>query len=311
MYGSHAGLVLGLHRTRLTPTLLRAALAFGVTTVDTAPHYQRGSGHQQLLAAAGNLLGRFAVCTKIGYHHDIATGETTHSLAPQRLRHAAEAAVRDLGQPPAVLWLHNPERSLADLPLDQAADRLAQAVDVLADAADRGWCRHWGIATWNPEHVWPAVTALHGHCPMPGLVMTRSGLLAPPQSLAAAEDLAMYCRARLWGMSPFGGDTTDSVWHVVDPRQFLAPGQESTRWQAALRLALAVPAVQRVAVGVSTAAHLAELLAAPALTVNSRRVASYRELVQRRSSSATCCAAHSAGARSGSSAGRSSSGTRL
>lgn len=310
MHGSHSRLVLGLHRTRLTPKLLRAAIAFGVRTVDTAPHYQHGTAHRQLVDAAGNLLAHFAVCTKIGYHHDTATRENTHSLDPRQLQLAVQAAVRSLGRPPAVLWLHNPERALTGLPADRAAEQLADAAQVLASAVEHGWCRGWGIATWNPEQVWPVVAAMHDNWPMPELVMTRSGLLAPPQALTAAEHLAAHCRARLWGMSPLGGDTQDPVWREVDPRQFLAPAQESTRWQAALRLALAVPEVERVAVGASTPAHLAELVAAPSLAVNSRLVASYRQLLERRSAAATFSAACSAGARSGSPAGRSSSGAR-
>ncbi|SDX99685.1 Predicted oxidoreductase [Saccharopolyspora shandongensis] len=312
MHGSHARVVLGLHRTRLTPQLLRAALTFGVTTVDTAPHYQHGTAHQQLIDAAGNLLDRFTVCTKIGYHHNTATGRNTHSLDPQRLWSSAEAAVRSLGQPPAVLWLHNPERSLAGLPVHHAAEQLAQAAVVLARAARRGWCRSWGIATWNPDQVLPAVAAIRDDWPRPGLVMTRSGLLTPSQALTAAEGLAARCGARLWGMSPFGGDTQDPVWREVDPCQFLAPGQESTRWQAALRLARAVPdGVERVAVGASTPAHLAELITAPRLSVNTRLVASYRRLLERRSAAETSTAASSAGARSGSVSGSVNSGARL
>ncbi|WP_190816554.1 aldo-keto reductase family protein [Saccharopolyspora pogona] len=220
--------------------------------------------------------------------------------------------MRSLGRPPAALWLHNPERSLAGLSVDHAADRLVQAAEILASAVERGWCRSWGIATWNPEQVWSVVAAIRGDWPRPGLVMTRSGLLAPAKVLIAAENLAARCEARLWGMSPFGGDTQDAVWGEVDPRQFLAPRQESTRWQAALRLALAVPdAVERVAVGASTPAHLAELLPTPGLTVNSELVASYRQLLERRSAAETSLAARSAGARNGSLSGNASSGARL
>ncbi len=312
MHGGHPRLVLGLHRTRLTPDLLRAALTFGVTTVDTAPHYQRGTAHRQLVHTAGSLLDRFAVCTKVGYHHNTATGENVHSLATQQLRIAASTAVRSLHQPPAVLWLHNPERSLTGLPVQSAAERLAQAAEMLAHAVERGWCRSWGIATWNPEQVLPAVAAIRGDWPRPKLVMARSGLLAPAAVLTAAEHLAAHCQARLWGMSPFGGDTQDPVWREVNPRRFLAPGQDSTRWQAALRLALAVPdRVERIAVGTSTPSHLAELLTAPDLAVNAQRVTSYRTLLERRSAAETSSAACSAGARSGSPSGSANSGTRL
>ncbi|OQO89626.1 hypothetical protein B1813_22195 [Saccharomonospora piscinae] len=309
MHGGHASLVLGLHRTRLAPDLLRAALAYGVTTVDTAPHYHGGTAHQQLADTAGDLLHRFAVCTKIGYH-TTASGSNVHSLAPQRLRTAASTAARSLRQPPAVLWLHNPERSLTGSPVQAAVERLLEAAAVLTKAVERGWCRSWGIATWNPDEVLPVVAAIRGDWPRPGLVMARSGLLAPAPVLTAAERLAAQCRARLWGMSPFGGDTQDPVWREVDPRKFLI--EDSTRWQAALRLALAVPSgVERVAVGASTSSHLAELLAAPALAVHSQRISSYRMLLERRSAAETSTAARSAGARSGSLSGSTSSGARL
>lgn len=79
-----------------------------------------------------------------------------------------------------------------------------------------------------------------------------------------------------------------------------------------MRLALAVPdSVERVAVGASTPAHLAELLTAPALTVNTRRVLSYRRLLERRNATETSQAARSADSRSGSLYGSASSGARL
>lgn len=219
MHGSHTRLVLGLHRTRLTPELLRAALAFGVRTLDTAPHYQHGTAHQQLADTAGNLLARFAVCTKIGYHHDTATGTSTHSLDPRRLRRAANAAARTLGRAPAVLWLHNPERSLAGLPVNHAAEHLAQAAEVLAGTVQRGGCRSWGIATWNPELVWPVVAAMRGDWPRPELVMTRSGLLAPPQVLTAAEHLRHAVPGQAVGHEPV---------RRGHPGPGLAPGRPAT-----------------------------------------------------------------------------------
>lgn len=299
MLGDHSGLVLGLHRTRISRELLRAALAFGVVTLDTAPHYQHDSGHQQLVDIAGELLGRFAVCTKVGYRRDRATGRPVHSLDPRILRSAVEDAAGSLGCEPAVLWLHNPERSLARLPVEQATHRLGEAAAVLADAVGRGWCRSWGIATWDPHLLRPAITALDDRCPTPGLVMARSGLLAPPQVMASAEQLAMQLAARLWGMSPFGGDADDPVWTKVDARQWLLPDAiHASQQQAALRLAYELPSVQRVAVGASTPAHLAELVTAPSLPVNTDHLAAYRRLLERRASSeSTSSAARSTIAR--------------
>jgi pyridoxine 4-dehydrogenase len=49
-----------------------------------------------------------------------------------------------------------------------------------------------------------------------------------PDVLQAAEELAellgVPAQAR-WGMSPFGGDTTDPIWRTLNASPFLAGGQ--------------------------------------------------------------------------------------
>jgi aryl-alcohol dehydrogenase-like predicted oxidoreductase len=103
--------------------------------------------------------------------------------------------------------------------------------------------------------------------------------------LDAAERLAdrfgLDTQAR-WGMSPFGGTTTDPGWDAVDPRMFLAEGQECRQIQAVFRLAFQLPPVDRIAVGTSSAAHLRELRAATGLDVAGDRIARYRALLRDR-----------------------------
>jgi len=81
-------------------------------------------------------------------------------------------------------------------------------------------------------------------------------------------------------MSPFGGQATHPVWDEVDARQFLQKSQECPPIPAAFRIAYELPQVSRVAVGASTAEHLAELVTATALDTDDERVARYRSLLR-------------------------------
>ncbi|TWG00764.1 aryl-alcohol dehydrogenase-like predicted oxidoreductase [Kitasatospora viridis] len=190
---------------------------------------------------AGDLLPKFVISTKVGYFRD------GHSLNPARLRKAVETAAADLGRDPDTVLLHNPEHSAPD------TEALLQACGVLADAAARGQCGSWGIATWDPR---PLVGL---DVPRPDILMVRSGLLVSSSVLEAAEALVTTWRpTEVRGMSPFGGSTTDPVWGRVDARMFLA-APDATLVQAAFRVAFALPDVTAVAVGTDDAEHLREL----------------------------------------------------
>jgi len=81
-------------------------------------------------------------------------------------------------------------------------------------------------------------------------------------------------------MSPLGGQPTHPVWDEIDARQFLSTGQECSPIPAAFRVSYELPQVSRVAVGASTAEHLAELVAATSLDVDDNRIARYRLLLR-------------------------------
>lgn len=85
---------------------------------------------------------------------------------------------------------------------------------------------------------------------------------------------------RLWGMSPFGGSTSDGAWHAANLGAFLQPRQSYSALQAAFRLAYELPPVARVAVGTSNPAHLTELVAATELVVNDDAIGRYRQLIR-------------------------------
>ncbi|SEK66125.1 aldo/keto reductase [Streptacidiphilus jiangxiensis] len=249
----------------------------GVTAIDTSFNYRGFTAHQTL-GTYGRLLDRFHLSTKVGYF-PAPTGPV-HSLHPVMLRVTLEQVVRDLGRPPDLVFLHNPEATLSD---DRDAETTwANACDVLAAAVAAGLCGSWGVATWNPRPL----LDLAGAAPPPHTLMVRAGLLVGARTLTAGETLAARWNLRpqqLWGMSPFGGSTTDPVWSAVDPRLLLpADGQALTLAQAAFRLAFELPTVSCVAVGAQRPQHLADLLAALDHPVDPAVVRDYRALLDAR-----------------------------
>lgn len=236
-----------------------------MTALDTAYNYQRFDAHCALADAAGNLLDRFDVSTKVGFFPG------GHDLEPVRLRAAVEQATRELGRAPDTVLLHNPECS------PRGFDDACATLTALRDS---GLCRAWGLSSWDPRPLASIV-----HAARPDVLMVRAGLTVPTAVLDAAEQLSLTLEpTHVWGMAPFGGHGTDPIWTSVDATQFLMPGQDPSRLQAALAAAFAIPPVERIAVGTSRPEHLTELVAARALAINLRHIASYRDLLRRHAS---------------------------
>jgi len=214
---------------------------------------------------AGDLLPKFSVSTKVGYF----PGE--HSLAPARLHAAVERAAKDLGREPEVVFLHNPEHSRP------GAEALARACAVLADAARAGLCGRWGISSWDPRPL------VNFDAPRPDVLMIRAGLLVGADVLEAAEALVRrWSPVHVWGMSPFGGSTTEAAWEKFDPRIFLRDSESVTPVQAVYRSAFRLPPVDAVAVGTDNSDHLRELADALAYEVDDQVVREYRRLLRAR-----------------------------
>ncbi|MFI9210186.1 aldo/keto reductase [Streptomyces sp. NPDC053253] len=265
MRTANGNVVLGLYRSGHARDVLEAAADLGVAHLDTASNYLRHRSHEVLKTVAGDLLPMFSVSTKVGYFPG------GHSLAPARLRAAVEQAAKDLGREPNAVLLHNPEHSRPD------AETLAQACSVLADAAQTGLCGGWGVSSWDPR---PLVEL---DAPRPDVLMVRSGLLVGVDVLEAAEALVARWRpSQVWGMSPFGGSTTEAVWGKFDPRIFLRDSPPATRVQAAFRSAYGLPRADAVAVGTDNVDHLRELVGALAYEVDDQVVREYRQLLQAR-----------------------------
>jgi pyridoxine 4-dehydrogenase len=297
--------VVGLHRSGPNRDLIHAALDRGVNRIDTAYNYARGASQQLLRARAGDLLGRLRISTKVGFFP--SPGQVEHSLDPGRLADAVRESSTTLGVTPEVVFLHNPERGLTGLSHERAAGRLRTVCEALRTATDAGWCQAWGISTWTPSALLPALDAVTDL--VPGAVMLRAGLTVAAVELAAGEQLAARLsldRAQLWGMAPFGGVASDPVWTAAVTSPFLAGTPECTPIQAAFRVAFEIPAVGQVAVGVSRAEHLHQLLAACGLRPEPAQLAAYRRLIDAYRLSAS--AARQASRRAGSNSGPAASG---
>ncbi|MGH3565277.1 MAG: aldo/keto reductase [Pseudonocardia sp.] len=286
MRGAGSGLVLGLHRSGHDRLILEHALTTGIRALDTAYNYRRFTSHRTLASTAADLLGEFTISTKVGFFPG-ERGTPVHSLDPVRLRDAIDESATTLGVVPEVVFLHNPERALPGTDPAAELDRLATACQALDEARTAGLCRSWGLSSWDTRPLaaaLPDTTAAAG-IPVPRVLMVRAGLLVTADVLDTSEHLAdifgLPTGAR-WGMSPFGGNAAHPVWDTVDPREFLAPQQNSTVAQAVLRVAFTLPAVGRIAVGTDNPAHLDALIAATGLEIDHEKVARYRDLLRAR-----------------------------
>jgi len=227
-------------------------------------------------------LPEFAISTKVGYFP--RPGGSEHSLASRRLGEALERTAADLGRVPDLVFLHNPERSLARIAAAEGRARFAEACATLAEAVTAGLCASWGVASWDPR---PLDALLRddpsGASPAPAVLMTRAGLLVGYNILRASESLAALFRLPVqarWGMSPFGGDTADPIWRTVNTRALVPACGEHTALQAAFRVAYCLPEVSRVAVGTSRPDHLRDLADATALDVDQDAIRCYRQLLR-------------------------------
>lgn len=228
------------------------------------------------------MLEEFTISTKVGYFPlDGSKCHAEHSLDPLRLWEAVERSADELCRVPDLVFLHNPEVTLAQLGFDSGRDRLLAGCAVLDEAVASGMCGAWGIATWDPR---PVLAAIEHSVPgiQPGALLVRAGLSVGAPILTAAESLSQLLEIppqRRWGMSPFGGTTADPAWNRVDLNAFLAAEEEVSTAQAAFRLAYELPDVARVAVGTSSSTHLRDLCAAVELGVDPEATRRYRDLI--------------------------------
>jgi len=157
-----------------------AAIEGGVNVVDTAINYRLQRSERSVGAALGKLLSRgfsraeIVLCTKAGFltpdgempadvneyfsreyvdrgilrPEEIAAG--CHSMAPRFLADQLERSLGNLGvECVDVLYLHNPETQLTEIPAEEFRRRIRAAFDFLESAVAAGKIGAYGMATWN------------------------------------------------------------------------------------------------------------------------------------------------------------------
>lgn len=275
------GIGLGLYRARPTSDLLEAALNLGVRHLDSAFSYHHFSGHRDLAVAARDLLPEFTIATKVGFFPG-----GRHSLDPRELIEAISRCCDDLGAPPDLVMLHNPEQTLRDTGPAASREALAEGCATLARAAAVGLCHGWGISCWDAIALLPAAVSLDWQV-APYVLMTRAGLTVSARQLCASRVLIQSLRPRaVWGMSPFGGAPRDPIWTAIDARQFLREGRHLDSHQAAFRVACELPPVDLVVVGTSDCRHLQQLASVTSLSVDEVALGRYVALLDARASTA-------------------------
>ncbi|WP_258175420.1 hypothetical protein [Actinopolyspora mortivallis] len=243
-----------------------------------ATTYHHGQVHKLLAQAAGELLDRFTISTKVSSQARLPT------LAEQ-----AKRAAGDLGRAPAVILVHNPEHLLRDLDHDQACRWWTATAETMSGLVTSGMCRSWGVACWDPRPVRDLLgTPAWTQAPQPSVAMVRAGLLVPADVLTASEELLQRIphTAGRWGMSPFAGAP-----HLLDDIN-LAPfltedaPQAAAPLPTALAVAFHLPGVSRIAIGTVSPTHLDQLATARTWPVNQQRLSAYRRKLMARAGSA-------------------------
>jgi len=160
---------------------IRLALSLGCNVIDTAINYRCQRSERAIGAALGGAIDAGAVrrdevfvSTKAGFipfdrkpppdppgyfretfiesgimdADELVAG--CHCMTPTYLENQLECSRRNLGLETLDLYyVHNPETQLSESDRPEVYGRLLEAFRVLEKAADRGWIRRYGIATWE------------------------------------------------------------------------------------------------------------------------------------------------------------------
>lgn len=275
----NAVLAAGTYRCRDVARSVDVAVDAGVTWVDTAPNYAAGTAEEALrpvleacpqvrvstkagfLPAADRQAARDAGVLPHDRHvdHCIAGPFVAWQLARSRSR---------LGRMPELVFVHNPERRMAERAgLSRALTGAFQALEAAADAGHIGG---YGVATWSglasgmftvPSLVRVAESVggsrHHFRAVQFPVSLMRLAVVADALSGRGASAEAREAGLDVFASAPLGGGElleamTDELVRVI------APG--TTPAQAALLVALSTPGVSRVLLSASTPEHWADAL---------------------------------------------------
>ncbi|NVI89233.1 aldo/keto reductase [Actinomadura sp. BRA 177] len=288
-----AVLGLGTYRCRDVTAAARAAIAAGVTVIDTAPVYAEGNAHDQLAALLPDHPD-VRISTKAGHmtRHQARAAQRAglitpkeaarcHSIAPAYLRHRITANITEIGRDRLdLLYLHNPEHD-AHGDRERLLEQIIQAFTTFEETAQRGDIAGYGIATWSgftsgAFTVQDLITAAQRaagstrtHLQAIQLPVSLIELTSFAEALHGAGPIAQAAGAGLevWASAPLnGGELADLV--TPDLAEFIDPG--SSNAAAALSVVASTPGLTGALLSASTTAHWQEASRAfrrPAITL--------------------------------------------
>jgi aryl-alcohol dehydrogenase-like predicted oxidoreductase len=219
------------------------------------------------------------VDTGLAAPEDIVNGQC---LAPRFLRAMIQQSLRNLGVSCVdVYLLHHPESQLHAIDRVQFHERLSAAFDTLEEAADQGFIRYYGVATWGGLRVAPAtsdylsISEINALARQTRGVKHRCRFIQLPLNLAWLEAITLSNQmvndekmpaleaAVRYGLSVMCSATLLQA-RPLDP--IAGPlrarfGGLSTDAQRCLQFVRSTPGVTTALAGMSRAAHVEENLA--------------------------------------------------
>lgn len=204
-----------------------------------------------------------------------------HCMTPGYLEHQLECSRRNLGLETLDLYyVHNPETQLSEADRGVVYERLREAFAILEEAADNGWIRRYGIATWEGLRTEPGGRPYLSLTEVARLARQAGGEnnrfravqlpvnLGMPEAFAQAnqpvddDDLPALAAARHYGLMAFASGSLHQgqLLGRLPPWLRRNLGEEATDAQRALQFARSCPGLTAALVGMSKPPHVEENL---------------------------------------------------
>ncbi|MBO2465998.1 aldo/keto reductase [Actinomadura violacea] len=280
-----AELGLGTYRCRDVTTAARAAIAAGVTVIDTAPVYAHGNAHDQLAdlllkhpgvrisTKAGHMTRRQARAAQQAGLITPKEAARCHCIAPAYLRHRITTNIAEIGRDRLdLLYLHNPEHD-AHGDRDRLLKQITQAFTTFEEAAHQDDITGYGIATWSgftsgaftTQDIITAAQRAAGstrtHLQAIQLPVSLIELTSVAKALHGVGPIAEAAEAGLevWASAPLNGGELANLL-TPDLAEFINAGFSHVA--AALAVVASTPGITGALLSASTTAHWHEALRA-------------------------------------------------
>jgi pyridoxine 4-dehydrogenase len=230
--------------------VLREAVEFGITHIDTADFYGPHITNQIIKEALYPYPDELRIVTKVGAKRD-AQGGWPHARSPQELRQAVHDNLKNLGLD--ALHVVNLRVGGFDSP---EPGSLAEQFNALAELQQEGLIRHLGLSTVNAEQVAEAQSIAPVVCVQNYYNIAKRADDSLVDSLAA-QGIAFVPYFPLGGFSPLQSSTLESV----ATRLGTTPMAVALAW-----LLQRSPSILLIP-GTSSVSHLRENVTGAALTI--------------------------------------------